>query len=335
MKRSSSRALAVAAVLALASCIEGDGGTGVLTPRTLTLTVEAGYAVGPVTATLARIDSATVALYDVAAETLIKSYAFSRADFVPLSPSFSATFELEEGKALQVRLEVALLEGAEVVFSGEEVGTIPATGGSATFAVLIGRGPAANQLLTEIKITSGDSVRVQEGATRYIQFDTTGAAPGQKIFFESTDTSVASVDTLGKVRALTPGKALVVASGGRVADTLSLSVGEVRLPDEATVRSLLLPQFDYVTSDLFLSSLSDQPAGEGLRGLYRALINEMLAGRGFESVGRFESAETGWAEYGTASGVRVQDGPQVGVLALTLIYAADLLGIDFLTVSEP
>jgi hypothetical protein len=138
------------------------------------------------------------------------------------------------------------------------------------------------------------------------------------------------VDAGGRVLALTPGFALVVASGGRVADTLSVTVGEVTLPDEAELRRTLLPQFDYVTSDVFLNTLSDLPAGAEIRGAYRALVNEMLAGRGFESVGRFESAQSLWEGYGTDSGVRDADGPQVGVLALTLIYAADLLGIDFL-----
>jgi hypothetical protein len=335
LKRASSTALVVAVVLTVASCIEGEGGTGVPTPRTITLRVEAGYAVSPVAATLASIDSATVRLYDAVSDTLLHSYSFTKGDFAPLTPAFFSTLELLDGESLQVRLETYLHHGEDVAFSGQEVGTIPATGGSASIAVFMGRGPPANQLLTGIHITSGDSAYVQEGATRHITFDTLGAAPGQKIFFESTDPSVAAVDSVGKVFAVTPGRALLIASGGRVADTLSLAVDGVPPLDEAIVRSVLMPQFDYVTDDRFLGTLSDQPAGQAMGGAYRALVNEMMAGRGSGAVGRFEAAERLWTAYGIASGVRGADGPQVGALALTLMYVADVLGIDFLPGSEP
>lgn len=333
MKHFSTRVLAAAVALSLTSCIDGDGGTGVPTPRTITLSGEAIFAVGPVDETLAAVDRATLVLYDDEADTILVSI---EDDFDPAADlEFSTTFQLLQGQALDVRLEAALLDddmpvGEDVVFSGQQEGQIPPTGGSASIRVVLGRGPSANLLLTSLEITSDDELNVQEGATRFIEFDTVGAAPGQRIFFESTEPEVAVVDNGGRVLALTPGVALVVASGGRVADTLSLTVGEVSLPDEAELRRMLLPQFDYVTSDLFLNTLSDEPARPGLRGAYQALINEMLAGRGFESVGRFESAQALWEGYGIDSGVRDVDGPQVGVLALTLIYAADVLGIDFL-----
>jgi hypothetical protein len=56
----------------------------------------------------------------------------------------------------------------------------------------------------------------------------------------------------------------------------------------------------------------------------------MLAGRGFEAVGRFEQAEKMWLEYGEGTSLRSLDGPQLWVIAITLMHAADALGIDFL-----
>jgi len=334
MTRLSTRFVAAAVALSLASCIDGNGGTGVPTPRTITVSGEAVFAVGPVDETLSSVDRASLVLYDDAADTVMLTV---EQEFDPAIDEleFSTVLQLLEGQTLDVRLEAALLDddapvGEDVVFSGEETGRIPPTGGSVSIRVVLGRGPAANLLLTSLEITSDDEVSVQEGATRFIEFDTVGAAPGQRIFFESTEPGVAVVDDGGSVRALTPGFALVVVSGGRVADTLSLTVGEVTLPDEAELRRTLLPQFDYVVSDVFLNTLSDVPSRQELREAYRALIDEMLAGRGSESVGRFEVAESLWEGYGTDSGVRDADGAQVGVLALTLIYAADVLGIDFL-----
>ena len=61
-----------------------------------------------------------------------------------------------------------------------------------------------------------------------------------------------------------------------------------------------------------------------------ALVTEILARRGFEAVGRFEDVQDVWEQYGEGTDLRVLDGPQLGVVLLTLMHAADLLGIDFL-----
>ncbi|MGB1779529.1 MAG: hypothetical protein ACPHQP_08250, partial [Longimicrobiales bacterium] len=61
------------------------------------------------------------------------------------------------------------------------------------------------------------------------------------------------------------------------------------------------------------------------------LIADMLAGRGFEAVGRFEQAQALWERYGEGTpNLRLLDGPQLGVIEITLIHAAEDLGIvDF------
>ena len=96
------------------------------------------------------------------------------------------------------------------------------------------------------------------------------------------------------------------------------------------LQARLTPQADYVTDDLFLSSLADAPAAEELKVAVETLIAEMLAGRGFEAVGRFEEAQALWEGYGEGTNLRFLDGPQLGVIAIALMHAADALGIDFL-----
>ncbi len=124
---------------------------------------------------------------------------------------------------------------------------------------------------------------------------------------------------------------MIIARAGQEADTLNLTVGEVNLPAAEVLQASLVTQSDYVTDDLFIASLEDSSAAGEIRGALQRLTTEMLAGRGFEAVGRFEEAQALWEEYGDEEGtnLRFRDGPQLGVFYITLVHAADVLGIDF------
>ena len=329
MKRFAQRALTVAACAALSACIS-DGPLVPGTPRTFTLSADVVFAVDPGTEVLSSLKRARLTLYDAGADTAL-AVVERTLESVSLREDYDLTLQVLEGVSLDVRVDVEVIDdGDEVAFTGRATQRIPAAGGSITARVVLGRGPFANLLITSLVVTPHGGVNVQEGATRVLQLDTVGAAEGQIVFFQSSDPDVATVDATGTVHALTPGNALVIANAGRVADSLSLSVGEVVLPSAGELGAWLGPQIDYVTSDLFLNTLSDGSGAHGIGVAVRGMFDEMLAGHGFESVGRFENAEALWMGYGSDADMRRADGPQLGVVALTLTLAADVLGIDFL-----
>ena len=333
MKRSPPRGLLAVCVLLLAGCVQGDGPTGLGAPRSVALAVLPLFESTPSAAVVASLDSARVALIDMETDSVIAE-AMTGIDPANEEWTFELTVELLEDQVLNVRLDVELIDGDPIIdvteFAGRTEFDVRASFEPTEIRQInLGRGPLENLSLTSLRVTGARS-RIQEGGSDVLELDTIGAMPGQTVFFESTDSVVARVDSLGNIRALVPGNALIIARAGRVADTLNLTVGQVNLPSAQTLQSTLTPHVAYVTDAFFLGSMSDGAAAAILRESVDALVTEMLAGRGFESVGLFERAQADWEAYGEGTSLRFFEGPQLGVIAIALMHAADALGIDFL-----
>lgn len=323
----------ILAILAIAGCVGVDDSTGVSLPRTITLAATPRFAVEPSPAVVAALDRARLRLVDRATDSVL--VGVERA----IDPSarewaFDLTLELLENQVFDVRLDIEFIDTDPIVdvveFAGRTTFKVQASFEPQVIREInLGRGPLENLSLTGLTV-SGARSRIQEGGHDRLDVDTIGAGPGQIIYFESSNPTVASVDSMGNIAALVPGSTLIIARGGRVADTLDLAVGKVELPTTQELQASLVPQADYVTDPFFLATLSDGSTAAELRDAIEVLVAEMLAGRGFEAVGRFEEAEEIWERYGSQSGVRYLDGPQLGVVTITLIHAADALGIDFL-----
>lgn len=301
-------------------------------PRSVTVAAEPGFHVAPSPTVLAALDRARLRLWDASSDSLL---AFSEASIDPdrAEWTFELTLELLTDQELDVRLEVELIDADPVVDRVEFAG-LARFGVQASFGVVeireigLGRGPLENLSLTHIAV-GGARSRIQEGGSDALEVDTLGAAAGQVVFFHSTEPTVASVDSVGAISALAPGSTLIIAAAGRVADTLALTVGEVNLPTAQALRRRLVPQIEYVTSDPFLRSLSDRSVATELRDALQQLLAEMLAGNGPQAVHRFENVEGLWASYGAGTELRSFERAQLSVIELTLMHAADALGIDF------
>jgi len=319
--------------LAVAGCVQVDGPTAAFAPRTVTLATLPKFSAPTSASVIAALDVARLRLIDTETDSVLASLE-QPIDSRDVEWAFEITLELLEEQVLKLRLDVELIDGDPVVdvveFAGRTSFDVQASFEPTEIReISLGRGPLENLSLTDLHMRN-PRPRIQEGGSEALVIDTVGAGLGQIVYYESTDAAVASVDSVGLVKALAPGNALIIAHAGQVADTLNLTVGRVDLPAANVLQSRLIPQSDYVTDDLFVSSLADADVANQLRAGVESLVSEMLAGRGFEAVGRFEQAEKMWLEYGEGTSLRSLDGPQLWVIAITLMHAADALGIDFL-----
>lgn len=328
-RRTRSPWLAVLA-LAAAGCVP-DGPTAVSGARTVTLAALPRFAAAPSASVVAALDVARLQLIDTQTGDVVDSIE------QPIDPSlvewtFAFTLQLLEDQVLNLRLDIELIDGDPAVdvveFAGRTEFDVQASFAPTEIREInLGRGPLENLSITDLRLL-GPRPKLQEGGSQQLVLDTVGARAGQKVFFESMDPTLATVDSAGRIAALVPGTAMIIAQAGRKADTLNLTVGEVDLPAANVLQTSLVPQSDYVIDDRFLSSLEDAAAANELRESLELLIADMLAGRGFEAVGRFEETQALWEGYGEGTNLRFLDGPQLGVIAITLLHAAEDLGIE-------
>ncbi len=320
------------ALVALAACVDGDGLIGVGIPRPVTIAAVPRFAVPPSSAVVAALDRVRITLTSTADDSVLI------AQEAAIDPSaeewaFEITIELPSDKVLELRLDIELIDADPVIevveYAGRTEFEVRASFEPQEIREInLGRGPLENLALTALTV-SGARTEMQEGASDFLDVDTLGSAPGQILYFESSDPAVASVDSLGNIEALTPGTSDITVTGGRQADTLHLMVGRVNLPSSAALEATVSPQVSYVADVFFTGTFSEPGAAVELSDAIEDLLQEMLAGRGFEAVGRFEEDEAEWEEYGAGTNLQFLDGPQLGVFAITLMHAADALGIKF------
>lgn len=330
------KGLHTGALLFLTACVDGESPTEIGVPQWVSIAALPTFAVVPTDAEWAVIDSSRVTLRSAVDGSIVADTTYL-VDPTVDQWAFEFTVEIADGQVLSLTLDVELIDidlGFESVeFSGrtEEPFSVWASRTRKEVRLLnLYRGPLVNLDMKSLEIGAGAPSRLQEGGSAVLQLLTEGDAPGQIIYFRSDSPEIASVDSLGNVAALVPGTTKIIVQAGRAYAELDLEVRRVVLPGAQQLQIEVIPQIDYVDDDLFLSSFDDRAAAGAIADALKALAVEMLAGRGFESVGRFEDVAEVWKEYGQDSNLRTLDGPQLGVITLALIKAADVLGIDFL-----
>jgi hypothetical protein len=327
------KGLFAAGVVVLSGCVDLEGPTAVGVPQQVTIAAAPRFAIAPAPSVVEALDRARLTLTNVPNDSIVIQL---EEDIDPSVEEwvFEVTLELPSDQVLDLRLEIELLDftpsAVVVEFAGRtRFETQASFEPQEIREINLGRGPLENLSLTELTV-SGARSRIQEGGSDVLEVDTIGSGPGQIVFFVSTNPEVASVDSVGNIAALTPGQTYVIAQAGRVADTLDLTVGQVNLPSSAELQAQVSAQVDYVTGGFFLATLADSEAAASISDAIEVLLSEMLAGRGFEAVGEFEYVQELWEGYGAGTDLRFLDGPQLSVIAITLMHAADALGIDFL-----
>ena len=189
------------------------------------------------------------------------------------------------------------------------------------------RGPLANLDLTRLAVTEAPG-SLLEGASARLVVSLEGETAGTRVFYESLVPAVAAVDAGGVLRALAPGTARVVAFAGRLADTVTFNVQVVVLPDAEEISRDVAPQLDYTSVDVS-GTLADATGATAISKTLGDLSVALASRSAAAAVSAFESAVNAWLSYGEGTTLRSQDGPQLSLIEITLIHAADALGIPF------
>jgi hypothetical protein len=323
-------------VLMLASsglaCVEVVGPEDV--PIEVSFSVVAELLASADDATLEVTDSAVVRLLDTSGGVSLWEVR-TPVDLAQSQWTFEASVTASATRTFQSVVEVELFEassaGAIVHFSGlSDPFTLDMSESGRDRYVEIWRGPLANLNITSLAFVTAGPLSILEGASRQLEVSAVGANSQTRIFFEPADPSVVSVTPDGRLLGMSQGATQVFVRAGRLQDQIEVSVDEVVLPSLEELEQSVSPTADYVTDDSFISSLQDPIAGALLQQAVRGMVAAMLDNDAFGAVGLFEDAAALWTDYGAGSDLRRQDGPLLGVISLTLIHAADALGIDFL-----
>lgn len=331
--RPAGRLLFMAVVAAfLSSCVDGGSPTAIDLPHTVALSVAPVFAVAASAAEAGALTRARVTVRDAADGTELGSV---QQDIDPNANEWTLelTLELTSGQTLSV---ILLAELASVAQDGAE--TVEWSGRTATFEIVAAseprvlreialyRGPLDNLDVTAVTLTLG-ATSLLEGESAWLTTAVQGGGEGTKIYYASLDPGVATVDALGHVTAHVPGTARVAAIVGPAADTLSFSVNEVVLPEPDEIAQAVTPQVDYAAQEV-VSTLEDAAGAAAIGETLTSLGTALSSGDGAASVAAFGHARAAWESYGDPV-LRILDGPQLSLIEITLIHAADALGIAF------
>ena len=132
-----------------------------------------------------------------------------------------------DGPTVSVRVEVSLFatDGTSeyVAWSGEQ-GPIQLASGEVTEPppVDLFPGPPENLSISALAIAGVDELLEEDGATLSVQV--TGGPTSPQVLWATLDPEIATVTTAGRVEALQPGVARIVAAAGRASDTHEITV---------------------------------------------------------------------------------------------------------------
>jgi len=330
--------LAALAGLAFASaCDFGSDPLGVDLPRPVPIAIEPVFALIPTKAELALLDHLRVTLRSAEDSSVV------RTETVAIDPTddewqIELTVEVRPGQGggRNLYLETELIDADGATESVEWSGRtrpflLQAADRPLEFRqVDLYRGPLANLGLTDVTFTRG-SLRLVEGSTSSIGWLTQGDTAGTVVYLAVRDESIATVDAFGHLETRGVGTTSVFVYGGMVEDSLELEVTQIYLPPQTEIVASIKPQLDYVTSDLFLATFHDPASAEMLRAPIVDLSAHLEARDGPAVVADFEAIKTAYDSYGSdsVSPNRYEDGPQLGVLQLTLHRVATALRTAF------
>lgn len=326
------RRLAVTALLAAAACVDGEGPVAPDDVRTVRIAAAPVFAVAPSVEEAARLTRARVSVLDAATGTLIASVT---EDVDPAADQWvlEVTVEVTEGKPLSVLLDTELasvLGGVESVEWSGRTDPFRLVAGMQPLeirAVRLYPGPLDNLEVTEIRV-EGVPTSVLEGEVVHLRASALGGGAGARVSFRSENTTVASVDGSGRVETFSEGTAHILAEAGPVSEAIAFEVRAVALPEPEEIDRAVGPQIDF-TASAVVGTLADPTGAAAIASALGSLESALAGGQGADAVRAFGEARDAWAAYGAGTALRVLDGPQLGIVELTLIVAADALGIAF------
>lgn len=291
----------------------------------------ARFSVQPSASEVAELTRARAAVIDVNTDETLAS---GQQDIDPSASqwTFDLTFQFVVSAPPRVvaLVELASIEGEleTVEWSGRTASEVVQTSAEPQIREIdLFRGPAANLDLNGLAVTEAPT-SLLEGASAQLVVSLDGASSGTRIYYGTLVPSVATVDAGGGVRGVAPGTARVVAFAGRVADTVTFNVELVVLPDPEEISRDVAPGLDY-TSGAVSGTLEEAAGATAISNTLRDLAAALASGNGAAAVSAFESALNAWSSYGAGTALRSLDGPQLSLIEIILIHAADALGIAF------
>jgi hypothetical protein len=335
VRRSSTSLLACIGLAFASACDSGPDLVGVDLPVAVPIPVMPVFAVAPRPQDLAVLDLLRITLRSPIDGSVVKTEEISiNPDDEEWSIEMTVDVPASQRRTFQFYLETELADtdgGVESVgWSGRtQAFRLQSPDRPLEFRqVTLHRGPLANLGLTGVafSLTSLDLV---EGATSALRWFAQGDTAGTVLYFGTEDEGVVQVDSLGVLHTQGPGSTQVFVYGGRVEDSLTVEVAEIFLPAPAEVVSTIQPQLDYVTSDLFVSTFEDATQAEAIRTRILEVAAALQVRDGPGVVAAFELVKVAWKAYGAGTQLRYTDGPELGVLELTLMRVANALHTAF------
>lgn len=316
---------------ALSACVDGDP---VSAPPSAVTSLAVAPSLDPAaTASVAAdphgpLTLARLTVLDGAGATL----ASAEEDLEPGASEwvFDVSLEVPPDDALTVRLLAELASegpaGPVVEWSGDTPPFQVRAGESQELRrISVYRGPPANLSVADVHLTPPPVLVTGQSAPLSARLD--GGGPGARVYYRSLDPAVVSVAD-GRVRGVGEGTGRVEALAGRAADTVPVSVDAFLLPPEEQTAAVAVP-LSYTTQRV-TGTMEDAAGAAAISSALASLSSAMAAGDPGGVVAAFEAAHAAWEGYGAADpDLRVLDGPQLSVVELTLIHAADILGIPF------
>lgn len=324
------RALILAALAGMSACV--DGGDPVVPEglRTVHLAASPVFAATPTAAEAAALTRARVTARDAGTGAIVASV---QEDIEPSASEWTLELSIEVDGAIDIRLQVELAstEGAAetVEWSGETTSfeLVASANPVEVREVALYRGPLDNLTVTDLEL-HGVPSSLLEGESARTQVSVVGGGAGARVYLESLTPSVVTVDGSGRIEALAPGLARIQAVAGPVTKDVTFTVDEVVLPAAAEVEESVAPQMDYTSVEV-AGTLGDAAGAAMVATSLSSLGSALSSGDGAGAVRAFEEARAAWESYGAGTSLRILDGPQLSLIELTLILAADALGISF------
>lgn len=310
----------------VASCVDGSSPVDVATVHAVQVAAAPVFAVAPTGAEAAAITHARLTALNASGDVL----EVVDQDLDPTADEWSFTLELEltERQSMSVTLEIELGSGGEVDWSGRSspISVSPGVAPQVVADLPIYRGPLADLDVTRVTATAATSLF--EGQSTQVEVTLEGAGEGARAYFQSLDPAVATVDGAGTVQTHSGGTARIVALAGPAADTISIAVQHLNLPPGDSLQTVVTPQVEYA-ADVVGAGMGDAAGAKAITQALGQLNTALSAGTPSDVVNGFQAAVAAWSAYGEGTDLRVLDGPQLGVVELTLIQTADALGIPF------
>jgi hypothetical protein len=327
--------VALAGLTVASACDFGSDPLGVGLRRPLPLAIEPVFAVVPTYAEISVLDHLRVTLRSPGNGSVVQT------ETVAIDPSddeWKIELTVEAGPAggrgMDLYLETELIDAdgtpESVEWSGRTQPFHLQASDRQFRRVSLFRGPLANLDLRAVHFSLG-AIRMVEGATARVTWIAEGDTTGTALYLAIENEAIATVDSSGRLQTRGVGATKLLVFGGTVKDSMTVEVTEVYLPPESEILDGIKPQLDYVSSALFIGTFHDQVGAEAIRTPITNLNAHLQLRDGPAAVTDLEAVKVAYDEYGRAFGGvnRYEDGPQLGVIELTLQRVATALHTAF------